>query len=325
MAKKEKETSSLIKALQFISKAQKDSGTSMQTHCVIANGKITASDGVITAGCMIEEDLNAFPHTYKLLSALQKCGKEYSITQTDPGKLVIKSGKFQANVLCVAEELPIHGPDAAILPCGDVLKVALRETMHIAVEGANKVYMSAVLLQDGACLATTGFVMLQYYHGIQIPSCVLPKIFCSILCSIDKKIVSVGGSQSSFTVWFEDNSWIKTQLYAESFPACNDILKCPGDVLTIAPKGFYDALNHIEDFSDGKEDAKQVWITPEGLCSHKDKLQGAFYELKGIPEASFKIKQLKQIESAFKKYYFADGRMWFFGDNIRGVIIGLNA
>ena len=55
---------------------------------------------------------------------------------------------------------------------------------------------------------------------------------------------------------------------------------------------------------------------------HKNMDNVKWEKEKGNYEASFKIKQLKQIENAFKKFYFADGRMWFFGDNIRGIIMG---
>lgn len=322
--RKQKETSSLIKALNFIAKIQKDAGTAIQTHCHIHDNVIVACDGVISAGHKIDEDLNVCPHTLQLLTALSKCGQNLSMTQLENNKLAVKSGKFSALIPCDPNYSIAVAPDD---PCGSISDVfihALGEVSHLAQEQAQKVVLASVLMRSGSVMATNGVVALEQWHGIDVPTCALPKVFVTVLCSIDKKVTSFGYSGSSITFWFEDESWIKTQLYAEEWPASLDrILKANGEFKPL-PKGFYEALRNVEDFSEGGSEKGTVWFDELGMNSHQTKDNGATYEIKDLPAGlAFRIKYLKQIEKACKSISYNKVTMWFFGDNIRGAIMGV--
>ena len=322
--RKQKETSSLIKALNFIAKVQKDTGTVIQTHCRISNNTITACDGIISVGHKIDEDLNVCPHTLQLLTALSKCGQNLSMTQLENNKLAVKSGKFSALIPCDPSYSMEVTPDA---PCGsisDVFVQALGEVSHLAQEQAQKVILASVLMRSGSVVATNGVVALECWHGIDVPTCALPKVFVTALCSIDKKITSFGYSGSSITFWFEDESFIKTQLYAEEWPASLDqILQSTGEFKPL-PKGFYEALRNVEDFSEGGSEKGTVWFDELGMNSHQTKENGATYEIKDLPAGlAFRIKYLKYIEKACKHITYNKQTMWFHSENIRGAIMGV--
>lgn len=322
---KPKSTSTLVRALQFISKAQTDDRksekkvASIQKHCSVANGFITATNTIISCGHPTELDLEASPHTYYFLDALSRCSENYSITQ-HPGKLTVKSGKFSAQVLTLDDQISAITPDASCAPVSDALKESLGKVMQLATEGASRVIESAVLLSSGSVLATDAKVMIEAWHGVDMPRLTVPKVFASALCSIDKKLISFGFSQSSVTFFFEDGAWIKSQLYAEEFPDCSKILDCTGTP-DVMPEGFFEAVRQVEDFAEGKEHEKTVYISEKGMSSHKDQAQGAFFEFEGFPESSFKIKQLKQIEKCCKSYVKSKGKMWFFGEGCRGAVM----
>lgn len=321
--RKQKETSSLLKALNFIAKIQKDIGTEIQTHCKISNNYITACDGVITAGHKIEEDLCVSPHTLTLLNALSKCGQNLSMTQLENNKLAVKSGKFTALVPCIPIYSYVNTPDNPCASISDVFIQALGEVSHLAQEQAQKVVLASVLMRSGSVMATNGVVALEYWHGIDVPTCALPKVFVTALCSVDKKVTSFGYSGSSITFWFEDESWIKTQLYAEEWPNLDQVLIASGEVKPL-PKGFYEALRNVEDFSDGGSEKGTVWFDELGMNSHQTKENGATYEIKDLPAGlAFRIKYLKQIEKACKSISYNKVTMWFFGDSVRGAIMGV--
>ena len=64
MAKKQTKTiPSIVKALDFIALAQKDKGAPYQTTVRLGQNQAVATDGVLSAGHSIDEDIVACPHT----------------------------------------------------------------------------------------------------------------------------------------------------------------------------------------------------------------------------------------------------------------------
>ena len=323
--RKQKETSSLLKALNFVAKAQKEVGTPLQTHCYIQNNFVTATDGILTAGHAIEEDLVCCPHTYRLLNAISHCGQQLSITQLENTRLSIKSGKFNAFVPCLPEPVTIITPDVYCGAISDVIREGFSRIQHLAIDGAERAVLASVLLTANTMASTSGFVILEFWHGIDLPALVLPKPFVQAICNTDKKIVGFGFSQSSCTFWFEDQSWIKTQLYADPWPDISQVLNVETKPEPLA-KGFYDALRVVEDFAEEGKEKGSVYFSEAGMRTGKDDTDGASYAFKGLPVGmGFKIKQLKQVENAMEQVWFdiKGGKAYFFGVMVRGCIMAV--
>lgn len=322
---KEAQSSSLVTALKFISAAQRDAGSPMRVFCRLKDGYAMASDGILTACHKIEEDLDARPHTGKLLSALSHCGKNLSITQLENNQLAIKSGKFFAHVPCCAEDdLPEFEPDQPIAPIDDNIKTGFKRIAHLAQEGAQTIILSSILLSTGSMRATNGSVILEFWHGLSLPTLAIPKIFASAVSGVASPLVQFGFSASSVTFWFEDGSWLKSQLFAEQWPDLGDVFG-PGQVSTPfpLPAKFYEALRSVEDFCVDGAEKGIVWISPEGISSHKNFKDGASYQLPGLYNGVFAVRQLKNIEGCCEKIYFQDHSAYFWGDKVRGIIMGV--
>jgi hypothetical protein len=133
-----------------------------------------------------------------------------------------------------------------------------------------------------------------------------------------------GYSTNSCTFWFEDDSWVKTQLYEESWPDVDRILNvaCKPEPL---PKGFYEALLNIEPFSNGKESEKVVYFENGALQSHRDKAEGACCEVPGIQHGpAFNIKRLRRIEHCVETVdFYSHNAMYAFGPNVRLALMGV--
>jgi len=326
MAKKVKQSdSSLIQALEFISHAQREIGTEFQTHCTISNKTITGSDGIITAGTFIEEDLECCPHTHKLLSALTRCNT-LSMTLMENTRLSLKSGKFSAIIPCLPDASASYVPDPPCAQISDVLRDAFGAIHHLVEEKSEKVVTASILLEKNRAVATNGFVMLAYWHGIDLPPIALPKAFTQAICAIKKKITGFGFSGSSCTFWFEDSSWIKTQLFAEPWPDIDRILGTTQqliDQMTDIPPKFYESLRTIEDFAVNGKEKGFVTFIKNGIKVGNDDTSATF-DIKGLPEGySFRIKYLKMIEHCIAKIAFHQKQAYFYSGNICGTIMGM--
>ena len=311
---------SLIRALKFVSAAQKKAGNvPYQTHCVFYGGFVTAFDGTLTIGHPIAEDINACPNTMLLLSALLKCGQTLSITQLDSGRLSVKSEKFKALVPCEKfDGMPYVGPDVQCAVIDERIKTGFELVSPLANETAQRTALAAILLQANSTAATNGHVLLEYWHGIDLPpNILLPKPAVKAIVATDKKLVGFGFSDNSATFFFEDKSYIKTQLFQDTYPDISKVLDAPSNPWPL-PEGFYTAVDTLESFTE----TGLLYFGPASMRSHYDANEGASYEITGLPEnAIFNAEYLQMIRPGFVKVDFQKDRALFFAENMRGAIM----
>lgn len=322
MAKTKKEPLRLLQALDFVALAQRDKGAQYQTHVALINGTAVATDGVLAAGHYIDEHINAVPHTMTLVSALKKCEGVLSVTQLDSGKLSVKAGKFRALVPCIpGATLPDIAPD----PYAGVMDNRVRDGLELlapfVVENSQRVVMASVLLRAGTMVATNGHVLLEYWHGTDLPpNLIVPKLFINALIRVKKNIVGFGFSQNSLTIYFEDNSWLKTQLYREKWPDTDAIMqRHNAGLASPLPENFFGALSNVADFTEDN----RIRIRPGKIQSHAHADVGASYELAGInASVTLNAKHLGLLDGLVLSMDFAGttGASYFYGENLRGAV-----
>jgi hypothetical protein len=315
-----KPSAGLLAALKFVSVASKNEGAPFETHCRLFNNWAVAFDGIIAAGHPIAEDIVACPHTTRLIDALARCGQEFSVTQLDTMQLSIKSAKFRALIPCLASELlPAVMPDISVAVIDDRLRLGLEAVGVLAAEGAQHVVTASVLVMPGSVIATDRSLMLEFWHGIDLPpGVVLPKSAITALTRTDKKLVTFGFSATTVTFYFEDGSWIRSQLYNERWPDVTRILNVTPKAWPL-PTDFFAAVDAVAPFSsDGC-----VYFHQDVLRSHDAENIGASYEVSGLPYGPvLNIKRLKIAQPYIKTIDFmgVNGISYFFGDNVRGAL-----
>jgi len=325
MPKKPKPPSTpLLESLRFVGSVLKAEGTINETHVLLKDGKACAFNGILAAGCKIQEDICCAPSNKLLIDALSKCGDNLSITQIDQSKLSIKSDKFKAIVPCINPELlTVAIPDVSVAPMNDKFKTAIEVVGVLANENADNVVAASILMNGQSLIATNRVVIFEAWHGLDLPpGLALPKSLVQPLNN-SKKLIEFGFSKATASFYFEDESWIRTQLYAGVWPDLKGILDGACNPVAV-PNDFWKALEAVTPFSpDGL-----VHFENDRLQSHPSDSTGASYEVLGLPKGPiFNAKQLKLIQSYAKEIDFSapapNGTMLkFFGESIRGAIAG---
>jgi hypothetical protein len=318
-------SAALVEALQFIAYAQQEVGAPYQTHCQMQNGYLWATDGVLTAGCRIADELTANPHTMRLIDALLNCGQSLAITQL-PGRLSIKSGGFRALVPCAESDVFASMPPDAV--CGALderLRVALATVGVLATVGAQKVVAASVLLGPGYAVATNTTAMLQCWHGLDTPpNIVLPKKTVEVLAKITKPLKGFGYSHSSMTFYFEDDSWLRTQLFDEKWPEWQALFTKgePYDTQPL-PENFAAAVKAVKPFCDGNF----VYLLGNKVKSHLDD-SGADYDLASEVDlhTAANVKDLQLVLPYMEHVDFGgNGRhIYFHTDTLRGMLAAVS-
>lgn len=313
-------------AIAFVGSILKDAGAPNETHIHLANKQVTAFNGILAAGINIEEDIYAFPQ-YKLFSqALSKCEDIYSITQLDVGRLSVKSNKFKAVIPCVDPNILVPTiPDPSMDTLNDSFRLAIEAVGVLSVENAQRVVEASILNTGQSVIASNGKVIFEYWHGLNLPiGLTIPKAFVKPLADTKKKIVSFGYSQSSFTIYFEDSSWLRSQLFAEQWPAIGHILDVPAKPLPV-PAAFWEGLSAVAPFSEHGD----IYLSPGMLRSHNTEGIGASFEVEGLPGGLiYPARQLALLRGWATAIDFnAQGShgsrmLMAYGDKMRGVIAG---
>jgi len=211
------QSSSLLNAISFVGSVIKDKGAAFETHVCLRNQWAVGTNGVLSAGHKIEEQLEAYPQNTLFQAALEKCSEMLSITLLETNRLSIKSGSFKALVPCVEGDL-MHfiEPDPPVAVIDDRFKKALETVGVLAAENAQSVVTASILMNGFSLIATDRKFIMEAWHGVDLPpGLTLPKAFVGPLTKTKKTLAQFGFSNSSATFNFEDGSWLKTPTLSE--------------------------------------------------------------------------------------------------------------
>lgn len=319
----------LLEALKFLSLITKDEGNLNETHIYLGSHWAIANNGILAAACKIDEDLYACPHNQTLIQALSKCGNEFSITQLGgiSASLSVKSNKFKAVVPCIDPTLfNVTGPDDSRADISDELKKAFEIVLAIPTnEKEDRIIAISILISGQSVIATNGQMLFEYWHGIDLPpSLPIPKLLAEAIVKTPKKLARLGFSHNSVTFYFEDESWIKSQLFSTGWPDVSGILDCETNLEPL-PNEFFNGLEAVAPFTE-----RFVYFHDGSIGSHSEVNIGASYELPGLTTGPiFQAKQLAMIKQHAQKIDFnVEGKngcpmLIFYGDRIRGVVTGV--
>jgi hypothetical protein len=315
-------SNALLDALRFCSLITRDIGPINETHICLGAHWACASNGTIACGHPIIEDIYACPQSKLIIEALSKCNGSISFTQLDAAKLSIKSNKFKAVVPCIDPTLlNLAVPDPPVAAIDDRFKDGLAIVGVLAAENAQQIHLASILMNGETLVSTTGKMIFEYWHGINLPSDIsLPKAIVDPITKTNKKLVKFGYSEHSVTIYFEDESWIKSQLYVERWPDIATILNRSSNPWPV-PGDFWTALDAIAPFTE----SGFVYFDAGMLRSHDNAAQGACYEIAGLPKGlAFPAKSLALIRPYAQRIDFlAKDCLMFYGERLRGAIAGV--
>lgn len=303
-----KQADTLATQLAFVASILQKKGTVGEKCCVIDNGTITARNNGLSVGILTEATLSASPDCHQLIAALSKCKTGYSMSELR-GLITVKSGGFTAKLPTV-EGLVAAQPDGYYAALGPDLFEAIALIDHISIEDAEHIQTASICVQEGMVSSTNRNVILQAWHGLNLPTMMLPKRFVARVVSSGKSIVGYGHSATSFTVFFDDNSWLKTQLAeAEPLPY-STVCEWAGPW-----QPFPDIWEAVDAVMPFRGDTAALRLV-DGAAQ----TDTAQHECDWSGEVRLNGDYLKTIKPYCDQYAIDNGKLYFYKDNVRGVL-----
>ena len=292
-------------------------------HYRIQGGMIRAYNGMIGLGGPIDLNLDICPKATELIKAIEVCKDTIQLHVTPSGKLAVKSGKFRAYIECITADLPEVLPEGSpVNVTGNILK-CLKTLAPLIAEDASRPWARGILFRGNSAFATNNIIVAEYWLGYNFPVDInIPRAAVMELIRIGEEPISLQVAENSVTFHFEGNRWLRTQTLTTEWPDLSRILDVESNSSPI-PANFFESVNDLAPFVD---DLGKVFLLIGEVSTHADENMGACIEVPDLScEAVFNIKQLQLLEKVAKLIDFSTypAPCMFFGDGIRGAIVGI--
>lgn len=186
-------------------------------HFYIYNGRLQSGNGRYAVDCPCDLPA-ACVHADKLHAAFQACRGEPTAT-LGPTGYTVRSGKTRARLPVLdPATYPVVAPDAETEHTAPGIAAMLKRIAPFVAEDASRPWATSVCLKGGFAYATNNVVLCRvpftagFAESINIPLATVEAII-----SLGEP-VGMGVSELSATFYFEDGTWVKTQLIGGDWP-----------------------------------------------------------------------------------------------------------
>lgn len=316
----------MLKELKFVQGAiaKKDLVPAL-THFRIEDGEVRSFNGTLAISSPIAFDINCTPQGAPFVKAIQNCKDAVTMKITPTGRLSIKSGKFKALIECVDAETPHVKPEGEYHTVeGDHIIKAFKILYPLIGDDASKAWSNGLLLKGSSAFATNNIVIAEYWLGTHFPLvCNIPAVAIKEVLRVKEAPIGIQIGDGNITFHYNDKRWIRTNLFdAKAWPEVARVLEVDSNPIPIN-EGLFEALDVVKPFTDKMG---RVYISKGKVMTHLNDEDGASYEVDGLEIngvfARDKLMLLKGIATT------ADFSLYpkpstFFGDRVRGVIVGM--
>lgn len=316
----------MLAQLKFVqgAVARKDLLPAM-THFRIERGTVRSYNGVLAISSPIPLDIECCPRADAMVRAIASCQEATTITVTAGGRLSVRSGKFRAVIDTIQGETPHVEPAGDLIQFdGATLLEAFKVLEPFIGTDASRPFTNGVLLDAGSAYATNNTCLVQYWIGGAFPLRVnVPRAAIKEVLRVGEPPTHGQVTPDSITFHYTDGRWIRSQLLNTEWPLdiIAKLLDQPNSPQPL-PEDFFIGVNTIKGMVDG---ASRVYMVDGALRTHTDPEEGAAYELDLPAEGLYNLQMLSLLESVVNSIDLSryPEPALFFGDNLRGAIIGM--
>lgn len=315
----------MLADLKFVqgSVAKKDFLPAM-THFAIDNGRVRGFNGTIALCSPIPFDISCKPKAEPLVKAIANCNETVALAITPAGRLSIKSGSFKAFIEC------IEGETAHVEPEGEEMEIngaellrAVKAVQPFVGDDASRPWTNGVLFRDESAFATNNVSLVEYWVGSHFPVTVnIPRAAVKEIVRIDEAPIRAQLTERSFTLHYEGDRWIRSQLLPTDWPDLKRILDKPSNQQPL-PASLFEGLDVVRPFVDKMG---RVFFQNGGIATHEVDGEGASFAIDEFThDGVYNIEILRLLQGVADSIDFTTypAPCMFQGDMLRGALIGM--
>lgn len=316
----------MLAALKFVqgAVAKKDFVPAL-THFLIEKGSVRGFNGVMALCSPIPLDLECKPKADSIIRAIGNCEETVQLSMTPAGRLSVRSGAFKAFIDCVQGETPHPEPEGdSVSIDGAALLQAFKTLAPFIGDDAARPWANGVLLRGASAFATNNVTLVECWLGFTFPKeANVPRQAVREMLRINEAPVSAQMTNTSITFHYSEGRWVRTQLFSTEWPDLAKVLECKSSPVAMDNRLFI-ALEKIKTFTDK---IGRVYIGNEQVATHpEENTEGAAYDVPGLRwEGIYQLDMLNRLQGVALSIDWSGfpGPCMFFGDRVRGAIIGM--
>ena len=315
----------MLQSLKFCigSVAKKDFVVDLK-HFAIESGRVRGFNGMLALSTPIPFDIDCKPNAEQLIKAVSNCADTIQLSMTKAGRLSVKSGNYKAFIDCVDGESAHVDPEGEIVEFdGSLLLAGLKSVSPFIGTDASRPWANGVLVKGQSLFATNNVILVEYWLPSAFPIVVnIPRSAVREILRINEYPTHAQITETSLTFHYENERWLRTQLYDTKWPDLSKIIHRESTQLPFDTK-IFEGLQAIKAFADKLE---TVYFRNGELCTHPTDVEGAVFAIEDFnSKGRYSIGMLNLLQgiattidwSAYPK------PCAFMGDRLRGVIVGM--
>lgn len=316
---------SILQSLKFCmgSVAKKDLVPAL-THFAIKDSKVRGYNGVLALCSPIDFDIECKPRADTLIKAITNCHDVVQLSLTPAGRLSIKSGVFKVFVDCIQGDTPHVEPQGEIVHFdGEALLKGIKAVAPFIGTDATRVWSQGILIKDQSLFATNNIILVQYWLGVDFPHIInIPRAAIKEMLRINEAPLFAQVAEDSITFHYDEDRWLRTQLYVTEWPDLGRILNNASTQLPIDIE-IFKGLEVLKPFVDK---LGTILIDDGRMTTHADDNEGAAYEIASlVHEGCYNNEMLALLEGSIETIDWSTypKPCLFQGGRLRGAIIGM--
>lgn len=294
------------------------------SHFRIENGTVRGFNGTIGLCSPIDLDLDITPNATQFIRAVQACEETIGLHVTPAGKLSLKSGKFKALIECIEKE---NFPE--ITPQGEFVAVqpgfldTIRRLSTFISDDASRNWSRGILFKGQSAFATNNIVLAESWLGYDFPVTVnIPKTAIIELLRINEEPISLQMTENRISFHFEGGRWLCSQTYETAWPDLSRVLNTTSNPVP-TPINLFEDIETLQPFTN---DVNALFFTQGLIATSETADTGASIENKNIDfTGKYDVRHLLLLRDIATSVDFSlyPAPCMFFGDKIRGAIVGM--
>ncbi len=247
-----------------------------------------------------------------------------SITPT--GRLSVRSKGFRSLIDCSSDEFPsVELKGERIDIEGMALVASLKDLEPIIGEDASKPWCRGIMLDGRCAYVTNNVIIVQKWLDFKFPHRInLPHAAINEMIRIKREPVQMIIEPDTATFIYDDGAWLRSQLISQNFPDFNPIFDKLNKDATPIPPRFYEALEEVLPFTGEK--INPIWIKDGVIWTHSDQELATSAEVPELEgQGCYNAAMLLMLKGLATSLNFTahPAPASFFGDKLRGAVVGL--
>lgn len=308
--------------------ARKDFVPSL-THFRISDGRVEGFNGRLAISTPTDLDVTAYPKADKFIRALIAAPEDQTsvLNMTAAGRLSVKAGPFRAYVDCLEDgaNFPAIKPAGEIITFSSPLLPTFELLSPFMGEDATRPWAMGLLLKGQSAFATNNVIVIEKWVEQPFPlSLNLPRDCVKEMLRIGREPVSVQYTEKAATFHYENGTWLWTALNSLEWPDVEAILNKEHAAVKV-PDEFFPAVSRLNDFTD---ETNRLHIGDTFVSTSLTEGVGASYDLPSFGgNGCYFLKMMALLDGIASHVDFSSHPKpsLFFGDRVRGAIVGIRA